>query len=99
MARKITPPDDPAACKTVAEQVGYSMRLKEIYDQEVCSWNSPPSALTDFQMRYPFNPAMPWTCPSFAGSYARSQEEKERALRAMAREEKRQLNRMLYRKA
>lgn len=80
---KIKVPARPADCKTAAEQVAYSMRLRQIYDEEVCAWDAPPSALDEYQTKYPFDPRYPWTCPSFAASYSRAQEEKERALRAI----------------
>jgi hypothetical protein len=96
--RKRKIPNDPAECFTLAEKVAYSMRLKEIYDKTVCAWDSPPSALTAFQDKHPYNPALPWTCPSFAASYVRQQEDAARIERALEREEKRSTNRMLYRK-
>ena len=70
--------------------------VREQYEQIVCDYNAPPSALWDFYEKFPFNPEMPWTGPEWAASYVRAEEEKARALRAVAREDKRRTNRKLY---
>jgi hypothetical protein len=79
--RKVEAPDNPADCHTIAQQVAFSMRRRELYEQIVCGWNSPPSALSDFQDRFPYIPSMPWTHPEFCEEWAR----RERAKRAILR--------------
>ena len=73
--RKIKIPDNPADCVTIAQKVGYSMRLRELYEEQVCGpgWNSPPSALSDFYDAHPFIELMPWTSPCFAEEWANSE--------------------------
>jgi hypothetical protein len=81
--RKVEPPDDPAACITISQQVAYSLRLRQLYEEQVCGpgWSSPPSALSDFYDAHPYDPAMPWTSPQFCEDWA----DRERARRAIAR--------------
>ena len=81
--RKVEAPDNPADCITIAQKVVYSMALGELYEEQVCGpgWSSPPSALTDFYDRHPYDPAMPWTHPAWAEEWA----QKERAKRALER--------------
>jgi hypothetical protein len=81
--RKVEPPDDPADCHTIAQKVAYSMRLREIYEEQVLGpgWSSPPSALSDFYDAHPFIESMPWTSPQFCEDWAA----RERARRAIER--------------
>jgi hypothetical protein len=79
--RKVEAPERPEDCHSTAQKVAYSMRLREIYEEQVCGPNSPPSALSDFLDRYPYNPAMPWRHPAWAEEWAR----RERARREIMR--------------
>jgi hypothetical protein len=81
--RKVEAPDNPADCHTIAQKVAYSMRLRELYEEQVCGggWNSPPSALSDFYDAHPVIESMPWTSPNFAEEWAA----RERARRAIMR--------------
>lgn len=76
-------PQRPEDCKTIRQQVQYSLRLREIYEERVCSpgWNSPPSALSDFYDAHPVIELMPWTSITFAEEWS----QRERARRAILR--------------
>jgi hypothetical protein len=71
----------PQDCLTLKAKVAYSMMLAEAYERIVCDYNAPPSALSDFHDKYPYNPTMPWTHPELATEWAR----KERAWHAIMR--------------
>lgn len=79
--RKVEAPERPEDCHTIAQKVAYSMRLREIYEATVCAFDAPPSALSDFLDRYPYNRRYPWTGPEFAEEWSK----KERAKRAILR--------------
>lgn len=87
--RKIKIPDNPADCVTISQQVQYSLRLREIYEQQVLGpgWSSPPSALWDFYERHPVIEGMPWTSITFAEDWTRQERTRREILRT-ARDEK-----------
>jgi hypothetical protein len=76
-------PQRPEDCKTIRQQVAYSLRLRELYEEQVCGpgWSSPPSALTDFYDAHPVIESMPWTSVTFAEEWAA----RERTRRAIVR--------------
>jgi hypothetical protein len=81
--RKVEAPERPEDCHTIAQKVAYSMRLRELYEEQVCApgWNSLPSALTDFYDAHPTIESMPWTSPQFCEDWAA----RERTRRAIMR--------------
>jgi hypothetical protein len=83
MSKKHKAPDNPADCLTIDQQVAYSLRLLDEYERIVNGYNSKPSDLLDFYDKYPTDESMPWTSPSFAADWARSEREKQRALRRL----------------
>ena len=87
--RKVEAPERPEDCHTIAQKVAYSMRLREIYEEQVCGpgWSSPPSALSDFLDRYPYDPAMPWTHPAWAEEWARAERAKREIMRMLPDDE------------
>jgi hypothetical protein len=85
--RKIKSPDNPADCVTIAQQVGFSLRRRELYQEIVCAWNAPPSALDDFQARYPIIESMPWTHPEFCEEWARLERSKRAIMRLVPDDE------------
>jgi hypothetical protein len=79
---KVKIPDNPADCVTIAQKVQFSLKRRQLYEELVCGYNSPPSALDDFLDRYPIIESMPWTHPEWCSEWAR----KERAKREIERE-------------
>jgi hypothetical protein len=83
--RKVEPPDDPAACVTIAQKVAYSVKIREKYEAlQGAPWAG-PEQLTEIMDRYPFDARYPWTHPTWAEDWARA----ERAKREIERELKR----------
>ena len=83
--------------KTHAAQLRFSRMMHRRWSE--IGPNEAPDAILDFE-RFPIEDVdRPWLSPEYASSRARSEEEKQRVERALARETKRQANRRLYGKS
>jgi hypothetical protein len=85
--RKVEAPERPEDCHTIAQKVAFSMKRRELYEQIVGDWNSPPSALSDFLDRYPIIESMAWTHPEFCEEWARVERSKRAILRLLPDDE------------
>ena len=81
--------------KTEADKIAYSRQMYERW--ESIPDNAPPSYIIDNAHLFPLE-TEPWHSSEYWIAAARAEEQKQRALRGIARDEKRKLNRMLYRK-
>jgi hypothetical protein len=81
--------------KTEADKIAYSRMM---YDRwESIPYDAPPSYIIDNAHLFPLE-TEPWHSGEYWIAAARAEEQKQRALRALKREERRNLNRQLYRK-
>jgi hypothetical protein len=94
--RKI--PERAKDCVTLADKIGFSLMVREKWQQLSDNPWSCPSDIHAIIDAYD-DPDCAWSHPEWASYYSRSQEEKERALRSLKRVEKRQANRRLYGKS
>ena len=85
-------------CKTLAEKIAFSLMVAEKLEALNDKFWSGPCEWAAIMDKY-HDPNCPWSDPAWASSYSRAQEEKERVLRSLKRDEKRQANRRLYGKS
>jgi hypothetical protein len=82
--------------RTEADKIAYSRMM---YDRwESIPYDAPPSYIIDNAHLFPLE-SEPWHSGAYWIAAARAQEQRERALRALKRDEKRQPNRQLYGKS
>jgi hypothetical protein len=86
MAKKVEPPDNPADCHSTAQRVAYSLMIRETFEALADNPWSAPSDLGDLMDRYPYDPAMPWTSPTWAEDWARAERAKREIMRELSRD-------------
>jgi hypothetical protein len=90
-------PERADQCVTLADKIAFSLMVRsKIEALQGDPWAG-PEQFSDLWDQYGTDyESYPWCHPEWAANYARAEEEKERVLRSVARDEKRQANRRLY---